>query len=96
MKGQSPVGELRPNDRSRCAEHGGLCFPRCARPTGGRYCHTPAILRNASREQSEGRAASWVTSAAEGHYKGRNPVEPRLGRSGCYSSSMKVISTLTL
>ena len=33
------VRELRPYDRSRCAEHGGLlaCFPRCARPTGGSH-----------------------------------------------------------
>ena len=46
-KGRGSVSrELRPHERSRCAEHGGLlaCIPWCARPTGGSHTRTTGDL----------------------------------------------------
>jgi hypothetical protein len=83
-KGRSPVAwELRPHDRSRCAEHGGNCDSACL----ARVCCAPAvvmispptILRNASRAQSEGRAGKVKQDReqrGQGHYKGRSPKAP--------------------
>ena len=41
-KGRSPdaIGELRPYERSRCAEHWGMCIPWCTRPTEGSHVLT--------------------------------------------------------
>jgi hypothetical protein len=53
---------------------------KCARPTGVVMVALPEVPRNASRAQSEGRAPRGAPkSAAEGHYRGRGPAEPRPG-----------------
>ena len=59
-KGRGSVSrELRPHDRSRCAEHGRVvgAFPRVVpAPPGVVMISLPRVSRNASRAKSKGRA----------------------------------------
>jgi hypothetical protein len=84
-------------DRSRCAEHGGSCkgFRSVPAPPRVVMLSPPEVPRNASRGQSEGPRERREKSAARGVIQaGAFGLGP--GCLGCYSSSMKVISTLTL
>src|SRR5215208_4724015 len=89
--------ELRPYDRSRCAEHGRM---GCARPTGGSHgliTEGPAQrFEGARRTAAPGKIGIGIEQRGQRQYKGRSPVGPRPGRLGCYSSSTKVTSRLTL
>ena len=58
--------ELRPYERSRCAEHGEDVAQSVRTPPGVVMFAPSEVPRNAERRQCEGRAASWVTSAAKG------------------------------
>jgi hypothetical protein len=58
-------------------------------PPGEVMVAPPAITRNASRTQKAKAAPGTIGLVKEqrgqGHYKGRDPVEPRPGQSGCCS-----------
>jgi hypothetical protein len=59
--------ELRPYERSRCAEHGELqvCFPWCARPTGDSHTRTtrgPAQRFEGAKRRP--RCGGWVKNNA--------------------------------
>jgi hypothetical protein len=81
-KGRSPVAwELRPHDRSRCAEHG----EGVPAPPGVVILALPTVPRNAERAQRESRA------------KGRGPKAPAtVGVFYCASSSFQTFGISAL
>ena len=50
-----------------------MCVPGVPAPPGIVMVAPPEVPRNAERRQGEGRAASWVTSAAEGIIRAEIP-----------------------
>ena len=83
--------KLRPYERSRCDEHSVPVCPPHRRKTCSHYPRFRATKRG---HKVKGRAKG-EKSAAQGVIEA-GASGPGPGRSGCYSSSMKVISTLTL
>ena len=86
------VRELRPYDRSRCAEHGGLfaCYPRCARPTGDSHTRT---TRGRAQRRGGRKAKAALSNQGEAeqrgqqhtHYKGKAGTPQRIPRPEGYA-----------
>src|SRR5918994_4339339 len=71
----SSEGNPDPHERSRCAGHGGGCFPWCARPTGGNHGRTARGPAKRFEGQTRGPRQKWgKKGAANGHYRSRGPV----------------------
>src|SRR5215218_9361580 len=69
--------ELRPHDRSRCAEHGGVAgtdWHGVRVPPGVVMLSPPEVARNSSRTQNKGRAWEGPTKRVQGHYRGWGPT----------------------
>jgi hypothetical protein len=71
------VCELRPYERSRCAEPGGelcWCHGGVPAPPGVVMLAPSEAARNAEGAQSEGRAERSMEKRGQGHCKGRSPL----------------------
>jgi hypothetical protein len=71
----------RPYERSRCDEHG----RSCSRHRGQSWSHRPESRATLEGLHAKAAPISKGNRRGQGHYRGRDSVEPRPGQSGCSS-----------